>query len=102
MKPPPQNTVEDLFEGRPLALELFRRVRRFVETLGPVTVTPTKTQVAFGAHYKFAWVWLPQLWSRKRPDDSITVAFDADRRLAHPRIAQAVETRPGHWTHHVV
>ncbi len=70
--------------------------------MGPVSVEPMKTQVSFGAGRKFAWVWLPQLWTSKRPENSITLTFDAGRRIDHERIAEAVEPRPGRWTHHVI
>jgi hypothetical protein len=95
-------TIEGLFAGRPGSLALFKAVRRFIETLGPVKVEATKTQVSFGAATKFAWVWLPQIWIKKRPETSITLTFDAGHRIDDPRIAAAVEPRPGRWTHHVV
>jgi hypothetical protein len=102
MKTPGEWTVEGLFSGRPGALALFQAVQRAIESIGPVTVEAMKTQVAFGAKTKFAWVWLPQLWTKKRPENSITLTFDAGRHIIHDRIVQAVEPRPGHWTHHVV
>jgi hypothetical protein len=54
-------TIGQLFTGRPAAFRLFGNVRKFIETLGPVTVEATKTQVSFGTTKKFAWVWLPQM-----------------------------------------
>jgi len=61
-----------------------------------------KTQVSFGARTKFAWVWLPQLWTKKRPEKSITLTFNVGRHIKHDRIVEAVEPRPGRWTHHVI
>ena len=101
MKSPGDWTVEGLFAGRPGELELFHAVRRYIESIGPVRMEATKTQVSFGAKTKFAWVWLPQLWTKKRPENSITLTFDVGRHIVHDRIAQAVEPRPGRWTHHV-
>ncbi len=95
-------TIGQLFTGRPAAFRLFGNVRKFIETLGPVTVEATKTQVSFGTTKKFAWVWLPQMYTKKRPENSITLAFAAGRHIINDRIAQAVEPRPGTWTHHVV
>lgn len=95
-------TIEQLFAGRPAARALFDAVKRSIESLGPVTVAVTKTQVSFGVKMKFAWVWLPQMWTKNRPEESITLTFDADHEIVHPRIAAAVEPRPGRWTHHVV
>ncbi len=102
MAPSDRRTVEELFAGRPAALALFNHISDYIRSLGPVEVGVTKTQVSFGVRTKFAWVWLPQLWTRKRANESVTLTFDADHRIDHPRIAQAVEPRPGRWTHHVV
>lgn len=95
-------TVEGLFEGREGSYDIFRHVSRYIESLGEVRVEATKTQVSFGARRKFAWVWLPQMWTAKRPEDSITLTFALDHRVSHPKIEESVEPRPGRWTHHVV
>lgn len=97
-----QWTLEKLFAGRPASLRLFHLVREFIETIGPVEMTVTKTQVSFGVRTKFAWVWLPQLWTHARAEDSITLTFDHGERVDDPRIVAAVEPRLGRWTHHVV
>jgi hypothetical protein len=102
MKTPGTWTLEGLFAGRPGALALFQAVRQEIESVGPVTMEVTKTQVSFGRERKFAWVWLPQLWIKKRPDESITLTFDLPGRVDHARIASAVQPRPGRWTHHVL
>ncbi len=102
MRPPGRWTIRGLFAGRPGSLRRFRMVGRFVRSLGRVKVEASKTQVSFGTGTKFAWVWLPQMWIRKRPQDSITLAFDARRRIRDRRIADAAEPRPGRWTHHVL
>jgi hypothetical protein len=95
-------TVEELFSERPGAFMLFEKVRLFIESIGPVTMEATKTQVSFGTTRKFAWVWLPQIYTKKRPENSITLTFDLGRPITHDRIAEAVEPRPGRWTHHVI
>jgi hypothetical protein len=80
----------------------FVRRCALIESLGPVTITVSKSQVAFGAKYKFAWVWPPQVWSNKRPPDSIVLTFGLGRQIVHSKIVQSVEPRPGRWTHHVM
>jgi len=95
-------TIEGFFEGRPASRELFESVRRYIESLGAVKIEPMKTQVSFGAKRKFAWVWLPQMWIKKQPENSVVLTFDLPRRVEDRRIKQAVEPRPGRWTHHVV
>jgi hypothetical protein len=84
------------------SLRLFRAIRRHIERLGPVEVTASRSQVAFGARRKFAWVWLPQRWTTNRPPDSVTLTFSLDHEVVDPRIAEAVEPKRGRWTHHVV
>jgi len=102
MKAPGKWTIPGLFKGRPGSMRLFRIVRRYVESLGPVRVEAAKTQISFGAKRNFTWVWLPQMYSKKRPENSITVTFDLKDRIKDRRIAQSVVPRPGRWTHHVV
>jgi len=72
MKTPRNWTIEGLFEGRLEAYKLFNILREYVESLGPVKIEATKTQVSFGLKTKFAWVWLPQMWIKKQKDSSIT------------------------------
>jgi len=95
-------TIEGFFEGRPAALVLFNAVCRYIESLGPVTIEPMKTQISFKAIRKFAWIWLPQTWIKKRAEASLTLTFDLDHKVEHPRIEEAVEPRPGRWTHHFI
>ncbi len=103
MKAPGHWTVAKLFKGRPASLRLFRVVRSYITSLGPVRIEAGKTQVSFGADRNFAWVWLPQMYSKKRPETSITLTFDTiGKRIRDRRIAEAVIPRPGRWTHHIV
>ena len=102
MKAPGTWTLEQMFAGRPAARGLFEVVRQYIESLGPVTLEVTKTQVSFGTKRKFAWVWLPQMWISKQPDESITLTFALPRKTEDPRIRSVVEPRPGRFTHHVV
>ena len=95
-------TIESLFEGYPRSLALFQHVRRYIDSLEAVKVEASKTQVSFGVKRKFAWVWLPQMGIKKQPQDSLVLTFSLPRRVEDPRIKQAVEPRPGRWTHHVV
>jgi predicted GIY-YIG superfamily endonuclease len=94
--------IEALFSGWPVSLKLFQMVRDFIESLGPVTVTPTKTQVSFGVRRQFAWVWLPQMWISKQPENSIVLSFSLDRHVTDRRIKRTIEPYPGRWMHHVV
>lgn len=102
MKKPGTWTLEQLFASRPAALSLFHAIHRYFGSLGPVTMEVMKTQVSFGAKTKFAWVWLPQIWIKKQPEDSIVLAFALRRRIADVRVKQVAEPRPGRFMHHVV
>ncbi len=95
-------TLERLFEGQPGSLKLFEAVRSYIESIGPVEIDVTKTQLSFGLKTKFAWVWLPQMWIKKRPFNTITLALDLDHKVKDQRIREAVEPRPGRWTHHIL
>jgi len=82
MQSPGSWTVEGLFDGRPVSLLLFQEVRRFIESLGPVNIGATKTQVSFGTTRKFAWVWLPQTYTkndRKTVSPSRSISGDISR-----------------------
>ena len=94
--------IEKLFEDRSESFRLFHLVNDFVHSLGPVDVVVTKTQVAFGRKRRFAWVWLPQMWIRKQPGDSITLTFGLDHRIRDLAIKESLEPYPGRFTHHVV
>ena len=102
MKASGEWTIEGLFSGRPGALSLFHAVQLYIESIGSVKIEAMKTQVSFGAKKKFAWVWLPQLWTKKRPENSITLTFVVGRHIKHDRIVEVVKPRPGRWTHHVI
>lgn len=102
MKPKSNRKPADLFAGWPGTFELFNEIRKFLESLGPVTIETTRMQVSFGVIRKFAWVWLPQMYIKKQPVNSLTLTFAVDYPIEHPQIKQKVEPRPGRWTHHVV
>ncbi len=95
-------TIKKLFKGRPGSYKLFQLVNKYIKALGAIKVEAKKTQVSFGARRKFAWVWLPQMWIRKQPQESITLTFSLRRRVRDRRVKKAVEPYPGRWTHHVV
>jgi hypothetical protein len=72
------------------------------KSLGAVKTQVAKTQISFSTKIGFAWLWLPQMWVKKAPKNSIVLSFGLDRRIVHPRIKESLGTYPGRWTHHVV
>jgi Domain of unknown function (DUF5655) len=97
-----ERSVEALFEGRPGSLRLFRTIRRSIERLGEVELVASKSQVSFRSRRAFAWVWLPQRYTKNRPPASVTLTIGLDHEIVDERIAEAVQPKPGHWTHHIV
>ena len=95
-------TIDKLFAGKPIQSRLYQYVRAFIETLGPVTIKVTKTQVAFANVRQFAWVWLPMEWAKNRPPNSVVLSFALGKHITHSQIVQAVEPYPGRWMHHVI
>lgn len=94
--------VDNFFYGRPEAQGLFDSIDQFIKSLGSITMQVVKTQISYADGYKFAWIWLPQTWTKKRPETSITLTFFLDRRIDDKRITEVVEPRPGKWIHHIV
>lgn len=94
-------TLDQYFaEHNPRSRELFEVVREAVEEIGPADVRATKSQVAFRRRIGFAWVWMPAQYLRgERPPVVLTV--DLHRRDPSPRWKEAVEVRPGRFTHHL-
>lgn len=96
-----RQTPEALFAPWPDALPLYEAVRDLVSTFGPVQAEATKTQAAFRAKRRFAFLWIPQMSLKRGPPD-LYLTFDLPRQVRSPRIKESVETRPRLWTHHVL
>lgn len=98
-----QEEIRAFFGRMPPALPLYEAFAQRVRArLGDVGVRVQKTQITFRDRYAFAWAWLPPRRVRGRPDVYLVVSFGLDHRVSHPRIVEAVETRPRRWTHHVL
>ena len=95
-------TVERFFIEKPIQLELFLRINEFISSLGKVKIKATKSQILFAGKRQFAWIWMPMEWDKKRPPNSIVLSFSLGEHIKDSQIAQAVETYPGRWMHHVI
>lgn len=91
---------EAFFADYPDALPLYRATRRVLESFGPVEVETTRTQVAFRAGKRFAFLWIPQMALKRGPPD-LYLTFALERRVGSPRVKESVEPRPGLWMHHM-
>lgn len=83
-------------------ISLYLAVEEMINSIGPVSIEVMKSQISFGTKTKFAWVWKPQTWSKKRPENSIVLTFGVGRHIQNEKIVEAVEPYPGRWTHHVI
>ena len=80
------------FAGRePIVRELFDRVANAVRSIGPVTILPEKTRIAFQVRMSFA-----QVTPRKRWLDGHVVLA---RRLEHPRFRKIETFSPRNHVH---
>ncbi|HKG90929.1 MAG TPA: DUF5655 domain-containing protein [Gemmatimonadaceae bacterium] len=88
-----RHDLEAHFAGRePIVRELYERVLDVVRRLGPVTVLPEKTRIAFQVRMSFAQVTTRRRWL----DGHVVLA----RRLEHPRLRKVEVISPRNVVHH--
>lgn len=75
---------------------------RILEEFPDTQVRVHHTQISFYHRRLFTAAWLPVRAVRGRPETYLVVTFVLDRRLDSLRVVEAVEPRPGRWTHHVL
>ena len=91
------------FNEEPRALPLYEAVRDYIcKEFENVKIKVQKTQISFSNRYGFAFVSLPFRKVKGRPDVYIILTLGLNRRLVHPRIAEATEPYPERWTHHII
>ncbi|HYI32871.1 MAG TPA: DUF5655 domain-containing protein [Glaciibacter sp.] len=94
-------TLEQYFAGSDeRSLPLFDVVRSAIESVGPVEMRVTKSQVAFRHRLAFAWTWMPGQYVRGKVAP-LVLTIDLRRRDDSPRWKEIVEPRPGLFTHHL-
>ena len=103
-KPVEKNEKEiiEFFKGRESSLKLFRLLRQVIEKICSPKIEVSKSQISFGEDYKYIWVWLPQTWMTKRPEDSITLTIVTGEKIESDRIVESVQPKKGYWTHHIL
>lgn len=91
------------FNAHPGLLPLYEALRGKILAAQPdASVRISKTQISFRSRYIFAMVSLPVHRRKGWPEEYLLFSFALGRRLASPRVAQAVEPYPNRWTHHVL
>jgi hypothetical protein len=97
---PSGTSAERFFDGHPLGLEVLGRVQRIAESVGPVEVRVSTSQVALRRRRGFAWLWLPGRYLA-HPGAELVLSVALGRRDPSPRWKQVVEPAPSQWMHHL-
>ena len=93
-------TLDEFFDERPEARIIFDVLRAAIESLGPVEMRVSKSQVAFRRRVGFAYAWTPDRYlAGERPPLVLTIGLR--RRDDSARWKQVVEPAPGRFTHHL-
>ncbi len=96
----PEVTVDEFFEGRPEAREIFTALQDAVDATGSAEMKVSKSQVAFRRRTGFAFAWTPDRYlSGTTAPLVLTVALR--HRDGSPRWKSVVEPTPGRFTHHL-
>ena len=94
-----RRTPDDLFDGHPDGLELYREVRDAVATIGEADVRVTRSQIAFRRRRGFAYVWRPGQYVRSEVPAVLTIALSHEVR-SH-RIKSVAHPSADVWMHHI-
>jgi hypothetical protein len=93
-------TLDEFLAGYEESRPVLDALRAAIETLGPVEMRVSKSQVAFRRRRAFAWTWVPGRYLRgPRPPLVLTLSFPY--RHGSPRWKQIVEPARGRFTHHL-
>ena len=92
------------FDGHRSALPLYEALREAILRIRPQALMEVKrTQISFFDRRMFAAVSFAAVRrAALRPPVSLTLTIGLARRLEASRVDQAVEPRPGRWTHHLM
>lgn len=89
------------FSGKPEAFSIYSRLVSRLRTIEPeLLISVRKTQISFFSRYMFACVSFLRV--RRGVKDFLTLTVGLPYKSGRPRIDQAVEVRPGRWTHHIM
>ncbi len=91
---------ESLFARHPAAYEAYRVVHAMLESVGPVDVRTTRTQVAFRRRRGFAYLWLPVAWARQ-PSVEVVLSIALGRLDDSTRWKQVAHPARDIWMHHL-
>jgi hypothetical protein len=93
-------TPEEYLAGDEEAQKLFAAVTAAIAEIGPATIHPSKSQIAFRRQRNFAWVWRPGKYLKGKVAPLVlTLVFTM--RSDSARWKEIVEPKPGSFTHHL-
>lgn len=93
-------TLDEFFAGREDSHSLFDALRDVVDSLGPVEMRVTKSQIAFRRRVAFAWAWVPDRYLRGG-HAPLVLSVSLRRHDDSPRWKEVVEPSPGRFMHHL-
>jgi hypothetical protein len=94
-------TTPDEFLGESvLGRAVFEAVQETLSSFGDVTVSTTRSQIAFKRRRGFAYIWLPGMYLA-RPQAEVVVSIALDRAVATPRFKEIAHPSDGIWQHHL-
>jgi hypothetical protein len=94
-----ERSPEDLFEGFPESVAMFHGVQRVLSTVGEVSVSVSKSQIAFRRRKGFAYVWRPGQYLHSQVPAVLSIALPLEVRSA--RFKEVVHPSPNVWMHHL-
>jgi hypothetical protein len=92
--------LSEFFSGHDEAAQLFEAVRLMIDSIGRAEMRVTKSQVAFRRKRGFAWVWMPEMYL-KRKAAPLVLSISLRRRDPSPLWKEVVESYPGRFMHHL-
>lgn len=96
--------VDRFFTGYPQARAIFDSVLIAAQTLGPVTLRVTKSQVALIRERPFAWTWIPGMYLRGKAAlraAPLALSFSFPEPRLWPRWKEIYPAGNKRFTHHV-
>jgi|SRR5690606_9679979 hypothetical protein len=94
-------TLEEFFEDRDEARELFDAVIANMADLGRFETRVSKSQIAYRRRRDFAWIWCPDRYLRGPTVAPLALSLSLPVRDVSPRWKEVVEPSPGRFMHHL-
>jgi hypothetical protein len=93
-------TLDEFFQSYEGSRPYFDAVRELIDSIGPMEMRISKSQIAFWRHKAAARVWIPARYLQKNCAPLVlTLCFD--QRAESPRWKEIVEPAPGRYVHHL-